>query len=129
MPSHHYTCYTYTLYITQVVGSRFAGRFVVVVFLPVMLTWPLLLPGLSGYDVVLRQAAVYSPAWRMVTIKIKNDRKIRSLVIKYQNIVLILAVIWMCSFAYFRSSSGPSGRTIDPNRVKRIIELIGVIPT
>ena len=57
----------------------------------------------------------------MLTIKTKNERKIRSLVIKYKNIVLILAVIWICSFAYFRSGPGAAVKTIDPNRVRNII--------
>ena len=54
----------------------------------------------------------------MVALNNKNERKIRSLVIKYKNILLILAVIWMGSFAYFRSRSGAAVKSIDPNRVR-----------
>ena len=61
------------------------------------------------------------PACKMVTYNTKNERKIRSLVIKYKNIILILAVIWMGSFAYFRSGSGAAVRSIDPNRVRNIL--------
>ena len=55
---------------------------------------------------------------KMVALNNKNERKIRSLVIKYKNILLILAVIWMGSFAYFRSRSGAAVKSIDPNRVR-----------
>ena len=66
-------------------------------------------------------------ACKMVTYyNTKNERKIRSLVIKYKNILLILAVIWMCSFAYFRSGYGAVVRSIDPNRVRSI--LLGIRP-
>ena len=74
---------------------------------------------LPGYNTLLPW--LQFTGLKMLRINIKNERKMRSLVIQYKNIVLILVVMWICSFTYFRSGPGAAVKTIDPNRVRKII--------
>ena len=53
----------------------------------------------------------------MATIKFTGDKeKLGRLVIRYKNILLIILVIWMFSFAYYRNNV--PFNTLDPSRVR-----------